>query len=82
MPALGAYISVFGSTEGDHDLIKARERNAKLFPADEASWPLQPLHAAVRAWWLSEYSGLYLDDPPESAMPPNTDLDAGTCICS
>lgn len=76
MPALGAYISVFGSTEGEYDLVKARELNEKLFPSsDESSWPLQPLHAAVRAWWLAEYSGFYLDDPPESAIPPNTDLD-------
>lgn len=77
MPALGSFISVFGSTEGEYDLIRARETNTKLFPPDEASWPLQFLHAAVRSWWLAEYSGFYLDDPPESAIPPNTDLDAG-----
>lgn len=68
---------MFGSTEGGYDLIKARELNQKLFPAEETPWALQFLHAAVRAWWLAEYSGFYLDDPPEAAIPPNTDLDEG-----
>ena len=76
IPAMGAYISVFGSTEGGYDLIKVRELNSKILPAaDDSTWPLPHLHAAFRAWWLAEYSGFYLDDPPESAIPPNTDLD-------
>ncbi|KJZ72867.1 hypothetical protein HIM_07811 [Hirsutella minnesotensis 3608] len=76
VPAVGAYISIFGSTEGGYDLIKVRELNNKLLPpADDSTWPLPQLHAAFRAWWLAEYSGFYLDDPPESAIPPNTDLD-------
>ncbi|RDA91059.1 hypothetical protein CP533_3063 [Ophiocordyceps camponoti-saundersi (nom. inval.)] len=76
MPVMGAYISVFGSTEGGHDLIKVRELNSKLLsPADESSWSLPQLQAAFRAWWLAEYSGFYLDDPPEAAIPPSTDLD-------
>lgn len=78
VPAIGAYISVFGSTEGGHDLISVRKLNNKLLPpADDSTWPLPHLHAAFRAWWLAEYSGFYLDDPPESAVPPNTDLDEG-----
>lgn len=73
---MGAYISVFGSTEGGYDLIKVRELNSKIFPAaDDSTWPLPHFHAAFRAWWLAEYSGFYLDDPPESAIPPGTDLD-------
>ncbi|PHH90693.1 hypothetical protein CDD83_2914 [Cordyceps sp. RAO-2017] len=76
VPAIGAYISVFGSTEGGYDLIKVRELNHKLLPpADDSTWPIPHLHAAFRAWWLAEYSGFYLDDPPEAAIPPNTDLD-------
>ncbi|KAM4068158.1 eukaryotic nucleoporin family protein [Hirsutella rhossiliensis] len=76
VPAIGAYISAFGSTEGGYDLIRVRELNNKLLPpADDSTWPLPQLHAAFRAWWLAEYSGFYLDDPPESAIPPNTDLD-------
>ncbi|KFA75128.1 hypothetical protein S40288_02851 [Stachybotrys chartarum IBT 40288] len=78
IPAVGAYISIFGSTEGGYDLMQARELNSKLFSfSDESTWPLAYLHAAVKAWWLAEYSGFYLDDPPESSIPPNTDLDEG-----
>lgn len=77
IPSIGAYISVFGSAEGGYDLIKARELNGKLFPSDGDSWALSYLQAAVRGWWLAEYSGFYLDDPPEAAIPPNTDLDEG-----
>lgn len=77
MPTIGAYISVFGSAEGGYDLIKARELHGKLFPAEQPAWPLSQLQAAFRAWWLAEYSGFYVDDPPEAAIPPNTDLDEG-----
>ncbi|KAG6004520.1 hypothetical protein E4U21_001018 [Claviceps maximensis] len=76
IPAMGAYISLFGSEEGGHDLIKVRELHNKLFPAgDDSTWPLPHLHAAFRAWWLAEYSGFYLDEPSEAAIPPGTDLD-------
>ncbi|CAM1502942.1 Fc.00g077180.m01.CDS01 [Cosmosporella sp. VM-42] len=75
IPAVGAYISAFGSAEGAYDIAKARERNEKLFPAEDNSWTLPYLYASVRAWWLAEYSGFYLDDPPLNALPANTDLD-------
>ncbi|KAH6605139.1 nuclear pore complex subunit [Trichoderma cornu-damae] len=76
VPAIGAYMSVFASSEGGYDLRQGRELNSKLFPpADDSTWPLPFLHATIRAWWLAEYSGWYLDDPPESAIPPGTDLD-------
>ncbi|KAK7428952.1 hypothetical protein QQZ08_004569 [Neonectria magnoliae] len=75
MPAIGAYISIFGSAEGGYDLIKARELHSKLFHTEEAPWTLSYFQAAFRAWWLAEYSGFYVDDPPEAAIPPNTDLD-------
>ncbi|KAF7545027.1 hypothetical protein G7Z17_g9488 [Cylindrodendrum hubeiense] len=75
MPTVGAYISVFGSAEGGYDLIKARELHSSLFPTDETPWTLSYLQAAFRAWWLAEYSGFYVDDPPEAAIPPHTDLD-------
>lgn len=78
VPAIGAYMSVFASSEGGYDLRQGREINRKIFPpADDSTWPLPFLHATVRAWWLAEYSGWYLDDPPESAIPPGTDLDEG-----
>jgi nuclear pore complex protein Nup205 len=76
IPATGAYLSMFGSAVGGHDLIQARALNNKLFPAtDELPWALPYLQATVRAWWLAEYSGFYLEGAPESAIPPNTDLD-------
>lgn len=62
-------------------MIKVRELNTKLFPlTGEATWPLPHLQAGVRAWWLAEYSGFYLDDPPEAAIPAGTDLDEGENI--
>lgn len=74
---------MFGSTEGGYDLIKIRELHNKLFPlTGEATWPLPHLQAGVRAWWLAEYSGFYLDDPPEAAIPAGTDLDEGKNIPS
>ena len=76
IPALGAYISRYGSTEGGHDLRQARQLNDDLFSAaDESTWPLPSLKALVRSWWLAEYSEFYLDDPPENLLPPNTNLE-------
>ncbi|UKZ82332.1 hypothetical protein TrVFT333_010118 [Trichoderma virens FT-333] len=76
VPAIGAYMSVFASSEGGYDLRQGRDLNRQIFPpSDDSTWPLPFLHATVRAWWLAEYSGWYLDDPPESAIPPGTDLD-------
>lgn len=83
IPALGAYISLFGSTEGGYDLVQARQLNEQLFsPYSEICWSFPSLKAAARAWWLAEYSGFYLDDPPESSIPNNTDLDAGKLLLS
>ncbi|KXH35783.1 hypothetical protein CSIM01_00497 [Colletotrichum simmondsii] len=63
-PALGAYITLYGSTEGVSNLNMARQLNPIICPqADETTpWRLVYLQAAVKAWWLSEYSGWYLDD--------------------
>ncbi|OLN81622.1 Nucleoporin NUP192 [Colletotrichum chlorophyti] len=62
-PALGAYITLYGSTEGASSLSMARELHPLICPqADENPWRLVYLQAAVKAWWLSEYSGWYLDD--------------------
>ena len=50
----------------------------ELFPSPAGtSWSIPQLQAAVRSWWLAEYSGFYVDDPPEAAIPSNTDLDEG-----
>lgn len=72
-PALGAFINEFGSTEGVGDLHQARELN-KLVCRQDDSWPLPFLGATVRAWWIAEYSGWYLDDPV-GAEAEGIDLD-------
>ncbi|KAI8190316.1 Nucleoporin NUP192 [Colletotrichum sp. SAR 10_86] len=59
-PALGAYITLYGSTEGVSNLTMARQLHPLI--TDESPWRLVYLQAAVKAWWLSEYSGWYLDD--------------------
>lgn len=77
MPAVGALIFLFGSADGGHDLISVRKLDQELFPRDAPLWPVSQLQAAVQSWWLAEYSGFYLNDPPEAAIPPGTDLDEG-----
>jgi nuclear pore complex protein Nup205 len=37
--------------------------NKLICKADENDWSLPFLGATVRAWWIAEYSGWYLDDP-------------------
>ncbi|KAF3355187.1 Peptidyl-prolyl cis-trans isomerase H [Verticillium dahliae VDG1] len=75
-PALGAYITTFGSTEGIGDLTVARElHNVICRPNDDSSWPLVNLQAAVKAWWVAEYSGWYLDDGLLGGLQ-GVDLDA------
>jgi nuclear pore complex protein Nup205 len=44
--------------------------------SEDNSWPLPYLQAAIRAWWLAEYSGFYVEDPPAS-MVSAVDLDEG-----
>lgn len=69
-PITGAYITVFGSTEGNGDLEQAREFYRLISKGDDETWVMPYLHAAVRAWWVVEYSGLFVDagdgvDTPE-----------------
>ncbi|KAB5557905.1 nucleoporin Nup186/Nup192/Nup205 [Coniochaeta sp. 2T2.1] len=73
-PALGAFINEFGSTEGVGDLRQARQLNDIVCKQDD-TWPLSFLGATVRAWWIAEYSGWYLDDPVD-AEAEGIDLDA------
>ncbi|KAK3322300.1 nucleoporin Nup186/Nup192/Nup205 [Apodospora peruviana] len=62
-PVLGEYITVFGSTEGTRDIQQVRLLNDKICGRPEDNpWFIPNLSAAVRAWWISEYSGVYLDD--------------------
>ncbi|KAL1838365.1 hypothetical protein VTJ49DRAFT_2774 [Mycothermus thermophilus] len=62
-PVLAAYVTVFGSPEGLGDLQQSRQLNQAICkPTDDDQWTLPYLGAAVRAWWIAEYSGWYIDD--------------------
>ncbi|KAH7349850.1 nucleoporin Nup186/Nup192/Nup205 [Plectosphaerella cucumerina] len=75
-PVLGAYITTFGSTEGIGDIQTARRlQDVVCRPNDDETWPLVNLQAAVKAWWLSEYSGWYLDDAYVGNLP-GVDVDS------
>lgn len=73
MPVIGTYITVFGSTEGNGDLDQAREFYKLITKGDDETWVLPYFHAAVRAWWIVEYSGLFVD------AADGTDSLAGRC---
>jgi len=75
---VGVYIRVYGSTEGVGDLVLARELNKTVCKqSDDDSWQIPFLHAAVVAWWVTEYSGWYVE---EQVLAPldGIDLDRGT----
>ncbi|ORY59218.1 nucleoporin Nup186/Nup192/Nup205 [Pseudomassariella vexata] len=75
-PPLGAFITVFGSTEGNGDLDTSRKLNDVVCQqSEEYSRNLPCLHASVRAWWLAEYSGWYMDDAAGSLLQ-GVDIDA------
>ncbi|KAG9245395.1 nucleoporin Nup186/Nup192/Nup205 [Calycina marina] len=71
-PALFANIYQFGGPEsGSTNVEDARELNIQLMQSSpDKPWEQPCLHAAVRAWWLSEYSGWYGDNY-EGLMPQN-----------
>ena len=65
---------MFGSTEGAGDFQQARQLNQVICkPGDDDSWALPYLGAAVRAWWIAEYSGWYLDDTSYDLQGINLD---------
>ncbi|KAK8124783.1 uncharacterized protein PG998_000542, partial [Apiospora kogelbergensis] len=69
-PVLGAFISVFGSTEGNGDLTTARQLNDIVCQTSEDdSRSFVCLQAAVKAWWLAEYSGWYVDATHSAGLP-------------
>ncbi|KAI1504165.1 nucleoporin Nup186/Nup192/Nup205 [Biscogniauxia marginata] len=73
VPVLGTYITVFGSTEGSGNVSQARKLNGIICnqPDDDTrAFPF--LNATVRAWWIAEYSGWYMEDAAGSGM---TDID-------
>ncbi|KAK9772534.1 putative Nucleoporin Nup186/Nup192/Nup205 [Seiridium cardinale] len=75
-PALGAFITIFGSTEGNGDLEQARKLNSIVCKQSDEDTRFVPFfHAAVKAWWLAEYSGWYVDDAAGSLLQ-GIDIDA------
>lgn len=60
-PIIGNYITVFGSTEGNGDLVQARQFHKLISKGDDETWVLPYFHAAVRAWWVVEFSGFFVD---------------------
>ncbi|CCC10514.1 hypothetical protein SMACR_06686 [Sordaria macrospora] len=60
---LGAYIAIFGSNVGGGDVEPVRQLNEFICGRTaEDVWAIPSLGAAVRAWWIAEYSGWYHDD--------------------
>ncbi|KAI0408790.1 nucleoporin Nup186/Nup192/Nup205 [Xylaria palmicola] len=75
MPVLGAYITMFGSTEGSGSVEQARKLNATVCQQPETTVGKLPfLDAAIRSWWIAEYSGWYMEDAAGSGLA-NIDLD-------
>ena len=70
IPYLLSLISYFGSSEGGASIEEARSFNKKLVSDRKTRpWPLQYFQAAVMTWWLSEYSGWYVDN--QGGSPPH-----------
>ncbi|KAI2630504.1 nucleoporin Nup186/Nup192/Nup205 [Xylaria nigripes] len=73
LPVLGTYITIFGSTEGSGSIEQARKLNAFICQQPENTARTLPfLDAAMKAWWIAEYSGWYMDDAAGSGL---TDVD-------
>lgn len=80
IPALSAFIFVFGAPEGHSNLREARDWNEKIVGhKDQNPWVLHYVHAAMCAWWLAEYSGWYMDNQTGSPLV-GVNLDEGRFI--
>lgn len=76
VPMITAFTSQFGSPDGGGVLREARTLNSKILDnKDKAPWILRNLQAALITWWLSEYSGWYLEQPTGSPVQ-NVNLEA------
>lgn len=77
VPVLGTFITIFGSTEGSGSVEQARKLNRIVCQQSEDEVRNLPfLSAAVRAWWIAEYSGWYMDDAAGSGLS-GVDIDEG-----
>ncbi|KAI6091177.1 nucleoporin Nup186/Nup192/Nup205 [Hypoxylon rubiginosum] len=76
IPVLGTYITMFGSTEGIWSVEQARKLNQIVCQhTDDDTRTLPFLNGAIKAWWIAEYSGWYMEDAAGSGLP-NIDIDA------
>ncbi|KAK1756138.1 nucleoporin Nup186/Nup192/Nup205 [Echria macrotheca] len=67
---LGAFISVYTGAGGMVTFEDSRKVNKIICnPSDDEAWTIPSLRAAVRAWWIAEYSGWFLDDAPVLSDP-------------
>lgn len=75
VPVIIAFTSQYGSPEGNASFSEARSLDKKIMDSRDARpWNLRNLQAATVSWWLSEYSGWYLEQPPGS---PTQRIDLG-----
>ncbi|MCJ1393540.1 hypothetical protein MMC18_006415 [Xylographa bjoerkii] len=76
VPVLTSLTSQYGSIEGGANLRESRTINSRIMEGrDSQVWALPNLQAAMTAWWLSEYSGWYFDQPTGSPLQ-GVDLEA------
>ena len=69
VPMIIAFISQYGSSDGGGTLREARMLNSKILDnKDKMPWILRNLQAAMITWWLSEYSGWYIEQPTGSPV--------------
>lgn len=76
VPMITSFTSQFGSPDGGGVLREARMLNSKILDnKDKTPWILRNLQAAMITWWLSEYSGWYVEQPTGSPVQ-NVNLEA------
>lgn len=69
VPIITGFASQYGSPEGSASLREARLLNTRIMSSrDSKPWTLRDLQAATITWWLSEYSGWYLEQPTGSPV--------------
>ncbi|KAI0131763.1 nucleoporin Nup186/Nup192/Nup205 [Hypoxylon sp. NC0597] len=74
IPVLGTFITIFGSTEGSGNVDQARKLNRIVCQQTEEDTRTLPfLNAAIRAWWIAEYSGWYMEDAAGSGLDIDID---------
>jgi nuclear pore complex protein Nup205 len=69
-PALSAFTSRYGGQDGGASIADARALNEKILgQKDQNPWPLIYVQAAIRSWWLAEYSSWYVEHYDGSLSP-------------